>query len=163
MLALLLNPRVLIAIAVAAVLAFAGYKCYTLGEDHVQTQFTQYKADQANAALELNKAFRAKEQSMVAANQKVTDNYEALKISTGTAIADLNAERLRLLAAINSRPAGAGNVPSYTGPGLRPDATPEDVVLAGCTSRYGEVAEDAANLADQVTALQDYVNSVVKK
>jgi hypothetical protein len=132
---------------------------YKKGEESIQVDFDVYKNEQILSALAAETAARAKEQSLNLANKKVTDNYESLKTATATVVKSLDADRMRLQAAISS---SDSTTAKDTGTGLQPIESPKDRVLNGCLQRYEEVATDADQLSDQVIALQEYVNKVVK-
>jgi len=158
LLSLLLNWRVWIAVSMAVLAAAGGWKCYVLGQKSVQVEFDAYKNQQVLDRLAAEQAAREKEHSMLTANQKVSQNYESLKVATATAVSALDADRLQLQSSIAA--ARGASCDPKAGPAT--DATPEDIVLGQCLQRYEAVAGDAKVLADQVIGLQEYVTKVVK-
>jgi hypothetical protein len=141
--------------------AVAGYtahhKGYLSGKAEVQALFDKYRADQAELALRAQVDKQSKEAAMQAQNQKVTENYESLKDATRLAVGALDADRMRLQAALA---AYRHSTPGDPGAGLPADASPADGILAQCIDRYAAVAGSADQLADQVVALQSYVRTV---
>lgn len=157
-LSLLLNWRLVAGLILCVAAAAGGWKCYVLGKKTVQAEFDAYKAQQVADALAAEQAARAKEHAMQATNQKVTENYESLKTATATAVGALDAERMRLQAAL-----AASSAPGDPGAVLRADGTAKDYILERCLGRYETVARDAAATANKVIGLQDYINHVVPK
>jgi hypothetical protein len=158
---LLLNWRLWGALAFGAAQAWFGHVMYHKGMENVQVQFEAYKNEQIVDTLAFEREVLAKEHSMQSANQLVSTNYENLKSATAVAVHSLDADRQRLLSALEAARGGAA--PSDTGPGLRPDGSPTDWILAGCLGRYEEVAGSADALSAQVTGLQSYIRNVVQK
>ena len=153
----LLNWRVWAAIILCLAQAAFGWKMYKIGGNSVQVTFDAYKNQQVLDTLAAERAARAKEQSLQVANQKVSQNYETLKTATATAVGALDADRLRLQAALAAR-----SVPGDPGASPSADASPEVRILGECIDRRSEVAKDAQAVTDKLIGLQDYVRRVVK-
>lgn len=160
---LLLNWRVLTVIGLIAANAIsysAGHhRGYESGRAEVQTLFDAYREDALEKALAAQVATAAKEHAMTLANEKVSTDYESLQTATSLAVRSLDADRVRLQAALSARRGAASSNPQA---GLPPDAGPEVGILSECLARYEAVAGDADQLSGQVKALQDYVNNVVE-
>ena len=155
---LLLNWRIWLLVFLALGEVAFGWKMYKMGGNSVQVEFDMYKNQQVLDTLAAEKAARAKEQSLQVANRKVSENYESLKTATATAVGALDAERLRLQAALAS---GSASGDTSAAPGA--DGSPKDYILSRCLERYEAVARDAATIADKALGLQDYIRNVVPK
>jgi len=78
--ALLLNPRVWAAIAIAAALAFSHFFVYRAGKANVRADFDAYRIAQTIALQKADAANRAKEQEWQdSANQTTKDKDEAIQ------------------------------------------------------------------------------------
>jgi Protein of unknown function (DUF2514) len=155
---LLLNWRIWLLVFLALGEVAFGWKMYKMGGNSVQVEFDMYKNQQVLDTLAAEKAARVKEQSLQVANRKVSENYESLKTATATAVGALDAERMRLQAALAASSA-SGDTSAVT----RTDGTAKDYIFSRCLERYEAVARDAAAVADKAVGLQDYIKNVVPK
>lgn len=137
--AVLLNPRVLLALALAAFLAFTHFAAYRSGKAVVRADFDAYKIEQAAAAQKAQAEAKAKEQAWqdaADATTKVKDDQ----------IRTINARLDSALRELRKRPDRPAVVPentstcrSGTGAGLyRPDAE----FLAGLAASAARVAAE---------------------
>lgn len=109
MMALLLNPRIWIALALAALLASTHFFAYRTGRAAVRVEFDAYKIEQAQLTRTAEAAARAREQSLQEqANQIEETKNEELRI--------VGDQLDFALASLRDRPARpAGNVPKAAG------------------------------------------------
>jgi hypothetical protein len=156
------NWRIYVALAFMVAEAFAGWKLHNMGYEsgraEVQGMFDSYRATVVEQAMAAQAERTVKEQAMQAANSKVSSDYESLKVATGVAVRALDADRMRLQAALS---ASRHTAPSDPGAGLPPDDSAQVGVLAECIDRYAAVASEADSTSDTLKALQDYVRKVV--
>ena len=157
MLTLLLNWRVWAGIGALVVLLGISAKSYETGKRTVQNQFDEYKAYEVKRALETEKFYQAKLQSLIATNQQVGEQYEQLKKVSDASAKSLRDQRLRFDSLLASR--------DQTSPSAPPDsftyATTKSKILRECAGRLEEVAADADRLSNQVLGLQSYIREVV--
>lgn len=153
----LLDWRLWAAVLMAIAAAAGGWKCYTLGERHVQAEFDAYVAKQVEEELAAERAVRDREHDLQNRNQTVSTQYATLKTATGTAVLALDADRVSLMADA----AAARRAASDTEASARAYAAIQEDVLDGCTRRYVAVAGEAQAESNKVTGLQSYINDVV--
>lgn len=132
---------------------------YANGAHAIQVQFDAFRQDELEKALAAQVAKNAIEEKLNNENAKVTENYESLQAATATAVRALDADRMRLLAAL--RAAHGDPAPANPGTGLPADATPEDRVLAECLFEYQSVVGDAEVLSNTVTSLQQTIRNIM--
>lgn len=125
----------------------------------VTAAFDKFRLDVTEQAMIEQVKRNAAEAQMRTNNQKVTDDYTQTQTNAAYAKRSWAAERLQLLSAVAA--SHGDTAPRDTTTGLPTDATTEDRVVGECTREYQQVAGDAADLANQVTALQAYVRTVV--
>jgi hypothetical protein len=70
--AILLNPRIWLALALAAALAFGGVFCYRAGKANVRADFDRYKLEQDAESRKAETEARAKEQELQASADATT-------------------------------------------------------------------------------------------
>lgn len=159
---ILLNPRVWIALALAAVLGFTHFSTYRMGKAVVRAEWDKDKAARVAQAMAAEQAARAREQQLVAERQKAEEVYVQQKRKAAAAVAGALTELDRLrdeLAAPGGRackdpaaPAGA-----YGGAGLESD------LLGHCATALVRMAQEADRLETVVVGLQGYVKNVCQK
>ena len=135
------------------VLAGTHWKAYVSGRQAVQAK---YEA----AAAQQEKAYRAKEQALVAAKQEVEVRYAQLKKRNAADAAGSRGEleRLRDSLAQREAPADAPAVPRANGgSGLE-----RELLLEGAAA-LAELAAEADRLEAMVVGLQGYVRNVCLK
>lgn len=119
----LLNPRVWLAFAVAAALAFSHFFVYRAGKANVRADFDAYRLAQAAALQKADAAYREKEQAWQdSANQTTKAKDEAIqniRARLDDAIGKLRDRPQR--PASGPVPAPPGNCPSTTGAQLLRD------------------------------------------
>lgn len=108
--ALLLNPRVWIAIAIVGFLSFTHFSAYRAGKANVRADFDQYKLVQAEERAKLEKQYRDKEidwQSQAAQTEEAKNAQ----------IADINSRLASALDSLSKRPSrpAAGDVSKASG------------------------------------------------
>ena len=153
LLSILLNPRVLLAIAAAAVLGFAGLKLYRAGQADTQADFDAWKLAAAESRVLADRAQRTEEQRRQdIVNQEIKNAAQELdQARAADAAASAAHERVRnqlsaFLAAV--RRAGQDPVPAFGSPRVSgPD--PLDL-LADLYSRSDEAAGAIAAYADEL-------------
>lgn len=138
--ALLLNPRVIIALALVAFLGFTHFSAYRSGKATVRAEFDQYKLVQSDERSKLEKQYRDKE---IDWQTQAAETEEAKNAQ----IADINSRLASALDSLSKRPnRPTGNVPSAstsckgsTGAGLfKPDAE----FLARLAARADVIAKE---------------------
>jgi len=158
---LLLNWRLWLALAIAAGISWAGYRLhhagYESGRAEVQGQFDAYRNKAMEQALAAQAERQAQESAMQAANTKVSKDYESLKTATAVAVSALDADRMRLQAALAAYRSATG---SDSGAGLPPDDSAATGVLSACIDQYAGVVSDFDREADKLRGLQAYVSAV---
>ena len=137
--ALLLNPRVWIALVLAGFLAFTHFSAYRAGRAAVRADFDAYKLEQAAATQKAQEEARAKEQAWQDAANATTkakdDQIRSINARLGAALRELR-NRPERPAVV---PESAGTCRSGTGAGLyRPDAE----FLAGLAASAARVAAE---------------------
>ncbi|MGJ7613944.1 MULTISPECIES: hypothetical protein [unclassified Variovorax] len=150
--ALLLNWRAWVAIAIAAALAFSHFTVYRAGRAVVRQQWDRQiavDAETARKAADANRAIEAQRQTQVLEAQNAAKTREAgLRTDLGRA----SAERGRLLDAIKRATGGA--VPSSSGNAKPQPANPIADVLGACTAEVQELAGAADGHASDVQTLE---------
>ena len=86
--AILLNPRVWLALALAAALAFGGVFCYRAGKANVRADFDKYKLEQAAQTVKAEVAARAKEQEWQASADATTKAKDETILNINARLAD---------------------------------------------------------------------------
>ena len=154
----LLSPRLWIGLALAGVLAFTHLGAYRSGRGAVRVLWDKERAELTAQALAASEAARAKEKTLVIANQKVSEKYAKQKKANSVLAANLN-DSVRQLQAILAGPVGADAATptrDYGRGGL------ERELLGDCSKNLAEMAITADRLESKVVALQDYVKSVTQ-
>jgi hypothetical protein len=159
----LLNPRLWIAAALAALLAFTHFTVYRLGKSAVRAEWNEEKAAQAAFLLEQEKSFRKKEQALVVQRQQAEKRYveEKRKAATAALAAESALDGLRNeLAARDRDLASADSAASSRANG---GAGLERELLGSCATALTELAAEADRLEARVVGLQAYVKQVCQK
>ena len=146
--AILLNPRVWIAVALAAALAFGGVFTYRAGKASVRVEFDKYKLEQAAQTVKAEVAARAEETRRQGAVDKEAQDAQ-IKIAAlendARASRD-SADRLRI--AVNAAVSRARKDASATTPSTgQPDSDPIGVLayVLGRSSARSEIVERYAD------------------
>jgi len=153
LLSILLNPRVLLGIAAAAVLAFAGLKLYHAGQASTQVEFDAWKLAAAENRMLADRAQRAEEQRrQEVVNQEAKDAAQKLTQARADGVAaaaardSMRDQLSTFLAAVHR--AGQDPAPPAGGSRVRgPD--PLDL-LADLYSRADDEAGVLAGYADEL-------------
>jgi Tfp pilus assembly protein PilV len=150
---LILNWRVIFAVLVSITLATSHWKAYVAGKHstlaHIQAE-----------ALANEQAARAREQALVAAKHKAEEDHAAFKLRTQRAVAGAQSELVRLRDTLANRQTAAT---ATTCTGTDAAATTERQLFGQCAEALAGVAQQADQLAAQVTGLQGYVSAVCLK
>lgn len=147
---LILNWRVIFAALIALTLAASHWKVYIAGKNAV---LAKVQAD----AMANEQAARAREQQLIAAKHKAEEDHAAFKLRTQRAVAGAQSELGRLRDVLAAREAAATATPST---GTDAAATTERQLFGQCAETLAGVAQQADQLAAQVTGLQGYVSAV---
>ena len=94
--AILLNPRIWLDLALAAALAFGGVFCYRAGKANVRADFDKYKLEQAAQTQRAEVAARAEETRRESEKQKVIDEARTQTAAAQSAALDADAAALGL-------------------------------------------------------------------
>lgn len=151
---LILNWRVLLAALVAVTLAATHWKAYVAGKN---TVLAQVKAE----AMANEHAAREREHVLVTAKQKAEEAYVTLKRDTQRAVAGAQSELGRLRVVLDARQRQADSTAPPL-PGTDAAATTERQLFGQCAETLAGVAQQADQLAAQVSGLQGYVSAVCK-
>lgn len=159
---LLLNPRLWIALALAAVLGVTHMAVYRGGKSVVRAQWEQDKAARAAQALAAEQAARAREQQLVAERKKLEDRYVQSKRKADASAASARGELDRLRDELSTfrDPAAADSAPAGRADGR---AGLESQLLGHCATTLIGLAQEADRLGALVVGLQDYVKNVCQK
>lgn len=152
---LILNWRVVFAALILATLTASHWKAYVAGKSAV---LSQVKAE----AMANEQAARAREQALVIAKQQAEEAYVTLKSNTQRAVAGAQSELGRLRVVLDARQREAAATAT---PGTGVDASPaaERQLFGQCAETLVGVAQQADQLAAQVSGLQGYVRAVCSK
>lgn len=145
--------RIAAALMVAFLLAAGGWKAYVMGGNAVQAKWTAERLQTADAALKASEAARAKEQTLIAKNAKVTHDYIVTK-NAAAAAAAVSADRLRDLQVALDSAASSDSAP------LGGADDPRGRIAGQCAAALGVLDGYAQDVAAKATALQNYANSV---
>lgn len=151
---LILNWRVIFAVIVATTLAATHWKVYIVGKNAV---LEQVKAE----AMANEQAARAREHALVIAKQQAEESYVTLKRNTQRAVAGAQSELGRLRVVLDARQREATST-ATTSTGTDAATAPERQLFGQCAETLAGVAQQADQLAAQVSGLQGYVSAVCK-
>jgi hypothetical protein len=145
--AILLNPRVWLALALAAAIAFGSVFCYRAGKANVRADFDRYKLEQAVQTQAAEVAARAEETRRESEKQKVidearTETAAAQSAASDAAIAAVGLRQRVAALVAASRATSHSSAASGSAPA---DPIP---VLADVLSRIDEAAGRFATAAD---------------
>jgi uncharacterized protein HemX len=147
---LILNWRVVFAVLIALTLAASHWKVYVAGKHAV---LAKVQAE----AMAKEQAAREREQQLVAAKHKAEEDHAAFKRRTQRAVAGAQSELGRLRDTLNDRQAASTATPSA---GTDAAAPIERELFGQCAETLAGVAQQADQLAAQVSGLQSYVSAV---
>jgi hypothetical protein len=156
---ILLNPRLWIALALAAVLGFTHFTAYRAGKGVVRAEWDKDKAARMAQALEAEQAARQREQQLVAERKKVEDRYVQDKRKADIAAAGARAELERLRIEL-AAPRGAAPADPAAAPRADGRAGLESELLGHCAKALVGMAQEADRLETVVVGLQQYVRQV---
>ena len=150
----LLSPRLWIALALLALLAFVNHRAFQGGKANVQVQWDKERAETTVTALKASEAARAKEQFLTTANTKVTNDYIAQK-KLRAADSVVAAGKLRNLeAAVNRARSTEASAASGTATDPRLD------IIRECARTVVRLDDTVKSLAGTLTGLQSYTRDV---
>lgn len=112
----LLNPRILIALALAAALAFSHFFVYRAGKANVRADFDAYRIEQTQALQQAEAKFRATEQEWQASANQTTKAKDEKIVA-------ISAQRDLALGELRNRPQRPASGPVPTPPGNCPSTT----------------------------------------
>jgi hypothetical protein len=150
--AILLNPRVWLALALAAALAFGGVFCYRAGKANVRADFDKYKLEQATQTQKAEIAARAEETRRESEKQKVIDEARTETAAAQSAAVDAAAAAVGLrqrVAALVATSRAASHSSAASGGAGKPDQDALDV-LSDVLARSDAVSGDLAAYADSL-------------
>lgn len=147
---LILNWRVIATLVLALTLVSTHWKMYVMGK-------TAATAAIQAQTLANEKAARAREQDLIAAKHKAEEDHAALKLRTQRAVTGAQSELGRLRDALTTRQASATATPST---GTDAAAATERQLFGQCAQTLTGMAQQADQLATQVSGLQGYVSAV---
>lgn len=151
---LLLNPRLIGWLVLAAALVFTHFTAYRGGRAVVAADWNAERLELAQKALEASESARAKEQILQGKVVEVDKKYQSEK-KRRAADAVAAAGELQLLeAAIAARTRPTSCAPSGT------DGASEGGLLLACGKELVGVAQEADSIAIRLTGLQAYVSDV---
>lgn len=155
----LLSPRLWIAAALVAILAFTHFYAYRLGRIAVQAKWNQQIAEQREQIIKAQQTVREVEQKLVMARQESERQYvEQKQVAAASAAAtELQLRRLRDQLAARDRAAAKAAASSSRTDG---SASQERDLFGKCADALVGLAKDADGLNAQVIGLQGYVKNV---
>lgn len=150
----LLSPRIWLAIAIAAAMAFSHFFVYRAGKANVRADFDAYKLDVSETTRKLQaanerRAAEQRDQQLKAQNDAKT-REAGLRTDAGNAVAELDRLRNALRVATRRDP-----VPGATAPAADQPAASQTVVFLDCAAALTELARDADGHASDVQTLED--------
>lgn len=159
----LLDPRALAALVLAIALSATHFVAYRLGKATVRADWDRERAAYTSKALVQEQAFRAKEQSLVAARKHLEDRYVEDKRKAAAAAADAQSELDRLRDALASAPTcQAGSDPTAAERAAGASRL-ERELFGACAKALTDLAAEADRLEARVVGLQAYVKDVCLK
>jgi hypothetical protein len=155
----LLNPRLWIAAALVAILAFTHFSAYRTGKGVVKREWDKSVVEQREALIKAQAEVRKVEQALVAARQETEKRYveQKRRIAADAAGAESQLARLRDELAARNGAAAQAATPSC---GVNGRAGLESELLGHCSKALVGMAQEADRLEAVVVGLQDYVKSV---
>ena len=151
----LLSPKVLIAIALSAGLAFSHFQAYKSGKNTVQKDWDAQTIVQAQETVKLVQDARAKEKVLTTKVNTVAQNYENAKKTNAALVVGLTGSLRDFQAELDKRDSQLSATPT-----INYGASVEYKLLGACATSLVELAEHTQGYSEQVIALQAYINSV---
>lgn len=156
--AVLLNWRVWVAVALAVGLAISHGTAYKTGRALVRADWDKDIAQRAALALAASEAARVKEQALQTQNQKVSADYAKQKKANSVLAANLDDSLRQLESAIG----GAASPNAPTSPRSNGTGGLERELLGSCARSFAELGKEADRLEGKVVGLQSYISEVCK-
>lgn len=155
----LLNPRVWIAAALLAALAFSHFTTYRMGKNTVRQQWDQSVAEQREMLAKAQQQARAAEQALVVAKNEAEKRYveQKRKAAADAAGTERMLEQLRDNLAARDRAAAQA---AATSTGIDAGTGPERELFGACAQTLVRLAQEADRLEATVVGLQQYVRGV---
>ena len=152
----LLSPRLWVALALAAVLAFTHGVAYRAGRGAIQAKWDKEHAEITAAALTASETARLREQALQKSNERIDRDYQTqkTKLAADKRVTDDSLRSLQ--AAINSP---GNSVAGATSGIISPFAT----IAGECGRAVVEMDGYAKGLAATARALQNYATEVLMK
>jgi hypothetical protein len=147
----LLNWRLWVAVALAAVLAFTHTLAWRSGSAHTQARWDAAKVIQQQALADAEKASRAKEQAL---QLKVTEAVNAAAKRTQQAQAATAAVRRTADSLRGQLAAARADLPRATSDAVRAYAATLNTVFGECTAEVERLAAAAAGHASDALTLE---------
>jgi hypothetical protein len=150
--AILLNPRLWLALAIAAALAFGGVFCYRAGKANVRVELDNYKLEQAVKTQKAELAARAEETRRESEKQKVIDEARTKTVAAQSAASDAAIAAVGLrqrVAALVAASRSTSHSSAASGSAGKPDQNALDV-LSDVLARSDAVSGDLAAYADSL-------------
>ena len=151
----LLSPKVWIAIALSAGLAFSHLQAYKSGKNTVQRDWDAQTIVQAQATVKLVQDARAKEKVLTTKVNTVAQNYENAKKTNAALVVGLTGSLRDFQAELDKRDTQLTATTT-----INHGASVEYKLLGACAASLVELAEHTQGYSEQVIALQAYINSV---
>lgn len=155
----LLSPRLWIAAALLAVLAFTHVAAYLVGKGVVKRQWDRDVAEQREVLLKAQEEARKTEHNLIKAREKVEKKYVQQKRKAAAESADADALFVRLRDQLAARDRAAAQAAATT-PGVDAGAGLERELFGRCAKALVGLAQEADRLEATVVGLQGYVKDV---
>lgn len=149
----LLNPKVWLALALAAILAFSGLFIYRAGKANVRSQWDAEKLAQQQAATDASEERRMKEKALSFTNEGITRDHIKEKAALAAA-ARLSDDRLRELQGAIRDTSGGDSAP------LGGADDPRNTIIDQCASALNSLDGYAKSVALQAIGLQRFAREV---
>ena len=148
----LLSPRLWVALALAAVLAFTHGMAYRSGRGAIQAKWDKEHAEITAAALTASETARLREHALQKANEGIDRDYQTqkTKLAADKRVTD---DSLRVLQAAIGQPG------SVAGATSSPD-DPRDTIINQCASALNSLDGYAKSVALTAIGLQGYAREV---
>lgn len=143
-----------------AVVAFAGWQHWCLGQAVEREAEATQRATAAEANAAAQAAARASEAAMNEATRKAADAYRARLAQTRRDADSVRDERDRLLVAVDAAPAACPAGEGASAPGRVDGAANLRIVVRECVAALQEVAAAADVVEGRLSGLQDYVRAI---
>lgn len=159
----LLNPKVLVGLAMVAVLGATHFTAYRTGRAHVRALWDKERAELTAKALEAEQAARKKEKALATQRQEVEKRYVDEKRKAAAAAAASQSALDGLRNELATAPSGQACRDTAAAERAAGGARLERELLGACASALTDLAAEADRLEARIVGLHQYVKQVCLK